>query len=142
METRFITPWDKFPPITWGGFCDRYPIFVGESFISDDSSIKTICCQRERNLLTDRNILPSQAAAEQHLALMQRHQLRDCYRQGWIPNWNNLYEIKYCIRKDLKIETISGSCCGLRFLSFQTWKVAMDFAHSFKDLIIKVGDLL
>ena len=31
-------------------------------------------------------VLPSKYAAKQHLALMQLHQLRDCYRQGWTPN--------------------------------------------------------
>lgn len=132
----------EFPPTSWEDFCDHYPILAGESFISDDSSIKTIGCLRERKSATDKNILPSPEAVEQHLALMQLHQLRDCYRQGWKPNWDDLNEDKYCVRKDLEIEVKYGPCCGSGFLSFQTWRLAMDFAYRFKCLIIKAGDLL
>ena len=41
----------------------------------------------DRDKDSDKNILPSKQAAEAHLALMQLHQLRDCYRQGWTPSF-------------------------------------------------------
>ena len=41
---------------------------------------------KNRDIYEDKNMFQSQKAAKQHLALMQLHQLRDCYRQGWIPS--------------------------------------------------------
>ena len=47
---------------------------------------------------TDKNVLPSKKAAEQHLALMQLHQLRDCYRNGWKPkSSSSVYSIENII---------------------------------------------
>lgn len=91
----------------------------------------------------DRNLLPSKEAVEQHLALMQLHQLRDCYRQGWIPDFSNSYIYKYCIHKigkdGIKIFEHSTYNC---FLSFQTEELAKEFLNNFRDLIVKAGDLI
>ena len=84
-------------------------------------------------------MVPSEKAAKQHLTLMQLHQLRDCYRQGWIPtNYNERYCIvnskqKYWITSELVI-----SC----FLSFRSEEIAKQFLNNFKDLIKQAGDLI
>ena len=95
----------------------------------------------ERDEREDRNILPNEKAAEQHLALMQLHQLRDCYRQGWDPSY--LYdEQKYNIINDVGLIEIRCSNIRVSFLSFQTREIAEQFLKNFKELIIQAGDLI
>ena len=74
-------------PKTWEEFCNNYPVKKGECFINYSSHIAEPDCT-DRGKYSDKNMLPSKRAAEQHLALMQLYQLRDCYRQGWEPDWN------------------------------------------------------
>lgn len=131
-------------PKTWEEFCkNNLIIYKKDCFIDRESSIKVFISSRVRDADTDRNLLPSREAAEQHLALMQLHQLRDCYRQGWIPDFSNSYIPKYCIHKvnknDIKIFEHSTYNC---FLSFQTEELAKEFLNNFMDLIILAGDLI
>ena len=72
-------------PETWEEFCRQFTKIRGEYYIDTDSIIYGDG-DGYRDPLYDRNMLPSKKAAEQHLALMQLHQLRDCYRQGWTPD--------------------------------------------------------
>ena len=83
-------------PETWEEFCKLYPIKEEEYYI-ELNSIPTEVSIGERFDHDDKNILPSKKAAEAHLALMQLHQLRDCYRQNWKPDWKNNCQAKYCI---------------------------------------------
>ena len=131
-----ITP--KLPK-TWEEFCELYPIKEGEKYIGLDSDL--LSNGGDRAIYSDKNMLPSEEAAKAHLALMQLHQLRDCYRQGWIPDWEDL-KFKYCIyyvENDYKIcQTMSNN----HFLSFQSTAIAEKFLKNFKDLIIQAGDLI
>ena len=134
-------------PKTWEEFCynnDRKP---NEAFIDNSSEIRLITERHERKPFGDRNILPSKQAAKQHLALMQLHQLRDCYRQGWIPNLENRSK-KYGIERiynliddktELRICEYSNTSL---FLTFPTLKLAEKFLNNFKDLIEQAGDLI
>ena len=83
-------------PETWEEFCKLYPRKKEEYYI-ELNSIPTEVPIGERLDNDDKNVLPSKKAAEAHLALMQLHQLRDCYRQGWKPDWKNNFQEKYCI---------------------------------------------
>ena len=85
--------------------------------------------------------MPSEKAAKQHLALMQLHQLRDCYRQGWKPDWNK-YSYKFCIIKDIDTYKIVNYHGIIRFLSFQSYKIAEEFLNNFRELIEEAGDLI
>ena len=68
-------------PNTWEEFCKNYPIKNGEYYI--DSLTQIIAPGwTVREIYGGQNILPSYKAAEAHLAYMQLHQLRNCYRQG------------------------------------------------------------
>ena len=129
-------------PKTWEEFCynnDRKP---NEAFITNSSEIQLITEQHERKPFGDRNILPSKQAAKQHLALMQLHQLRDCYRQGWIPDWNNSIQNKYVIYNFEGKFAISPYYCHSHFLAFQNEKRAEEFLNNFRDLIEQAGDLI
>lgn len=130
-------------PKTWEEFCSQFKIQYGEYYIYVDSSIKENS-DDYRNSIFDRNMLPSKKAAEQHLALMQLHQLRDCYRQGWEPDWSDRKN-KYCIVYN------GGSVCNYvisinafisTFLSFQSREVAQLFLDNFRNLIEEAGDLI
>ena len=80
-------------------------------------------------------------ATEQHLALMQLHQLRDCYRQGWIPNHEENSK-KWSITKFKNKLYACSACHYSSFLSFQTEEIAEQFLTNFKDLIEQAGDLI
>lgn len=80
--------------------------------------------------------------AKKYDALIKLEQLRDCWRQGWEPNWNNATQTKYCIccyRGEFKISTLYKT---RRFLSFPTYEMAEEFLECFRDLIEKAGDLI
>lgn len=107
-------------PKTWEEFCSKYGV-QNEYYIGSDSTIKRA-----------------------HLVLMQLHQLRDCYRQGWKPDWSDRKN-KYCIVYN------GGSVCNYiisinafisTFLSFQSREVAQLFLDNFRNLIKEAGDLI
>ena len=127
-------------PKTWEEFCynnDRKP---NEAFIDNSSEIRLITERHERKPFGDRNILPSKQAAKQHLALMQLHQLRDCYRQGWIPDED---DEKFIITVNYKEFYSVGKCINTKeFLAFQSREIAEEFLTNFQDLIKQAGDLI
>ena len=135
-------------PKTWEEFCKQNPIKEEEKYIDSSSNISSaMVFPTNRNFICDRNVLPSKEAAEQHLALMQLHQLRDCYRQGWIPDWKdskNKICIKYyntCSSTNTDY-TIIIRVNTKEFLSFQSRVIAEEFLNNFKDLIEQAGDLI
>ena len=105
-------------PKTWKEFCEMYHIKP------DDY----------------RNVLPSQQAAKAHLAYMKLHYLRDCYRQGWVPDWSNSKQ--WCIMFDTDTFIVQTGIYYNRFLSFQSQKIAEKFLNNFKGLIETAGDLI
>ena len=137
-------------PKTWEEFCKIKKLIDSEAYI--DSNSKCIEVDKcftiggwERNSYNDRNILPSKKAAEQHLALMQLHQLRDYYRQGWTPDWED-DSCKYTIVQKVTIKGIQHIVACYRttpcFLSFPTYKLTEEFLTNFRDLIEQAGDLI
>ena len=127
-------------PKTWEEFCRQNKIEKNECYLDACSCIVKALI-RERCEDSDRNVLPNKQVAEAHLALMQLHQLRDCYRQGWEPNWRNTSS-KHCIRKQGNSYIIV--CCGISvtFLSFQSREIAYEFLTNFRELIEQAGDLI
>ena len=134
-------------PKTWKEFCEQNEIKKSECYLDTSSSCIIERWVGERDISSDRNLLPSKEAAEAHLALMQLHQLRDCYREGWLPDWSNDPD-KYCIvrsynsitkRMELMIVDYDSTPS---FLSFQTLKLAKEFLTNFRELIEKAGDLI
>ena len=129
-------------PKTWDEFCEQNLIKRGEYFLNSFSTSEQGTCETIRHKDSDRNILPNKQATEQHLALMQLHQLRDCYRQGWTPDWNNSTQNKYVIYNLEGKFTISPYYCHSHFLAFQNEKRAEEFLTNFRDLIGQAGDLI
>ena len=133
-------------PKTWEEFCEQNNIKKSEYYL-DATSCIILIPDGKRCSSSDRNLLPSKEAAEQHLALMQLHQLRDCYRQGWIPDLAD-GSTKYCIERyydsdtrSIKHQVVSLSRTST-FLSFPTNKLAEEFLTNFHGMIKQVGDLI
>ena len=135
-------------PKTWEEFCKQNPIREGECFIDDCCSIEEIGKDGgTREEMRDKNILPSKQAAEAHLALMQLHQLRDCYRDGWQPNLKDDSD-KYGIERlynpvlrNIELRVAWHNDVSI-FLSFPTCELANEFLTNFRDLIEEAGDLI
>lgn len=127
-------------PKTWKEFCDQNALKLDEYFI-DNASYMIGVNVDERNETSDRNVLPSKQAAEQHLALMQLHQLRDCYRQGWEPNWIENTS-KWVIYKEKNCLVVVSAVFYSKFLSFPTRELAEEFLNNFRGLIEQAGDLI
>ena len=134
---------NKELPKTWEEFCKNYPRKKDEAYFDMCSQICTFPQDYEhRTEDTDKNLLPSKQAAEAHLALMQLHQLRDVWREGWLPDWKNSVQRKYVIKNidgEFLISLHYNSRC---FLAFQDDKRADSFRNCFIDLIRKAGDLI
>lgn len=80
--------------------------------------------------------------AKAAIALAQLSQLREVYRQGWVPDWYYAGEIKHSIIKlDGKIDSTS-LWRSAHFLSFQSLQVRDEFLKNFKDLIEEASPLL
>ena len=134
-------------PKTWKEFCKYNKIKEEECYLDTTSCIVKADIS-ERHSCIDKNILPNEQAAKAHLALMQLHQLRDCYRQGWIPDWTDNTEKyyiehrKYCDGIVSYYVTAHINTHIIKFLSFQSKELAIEFLDNFKDLIEQAGDLI
>ena len=128
-------------PKTWKEFCKNYLIGKAEYYINSTCRVCETRSETKRQEVFDRNILPSKQATEQHLALMQLHQLRDCYRQGWKPDLTipeNIFAI-FCTKGKYSVEEFIYSS---EFLSFQSKEIAQEFLNNFRELIEEAGDLI
>ena len=91
---------------------------------------------------SDKNVFATREQAEASIALAQLSQLREVYRQGWKPDWNDDNEIKYCIG-NLRNRLDSYESRGvLNFLSFQSLEICDEFLENFIDLIEKAKPLM
>ena len=133
-------------PKTWEEFCEQNMIKKSEYYLDSYSCILELW-DNKRDISSDRNVLPNRQAAEAHLALMQLHQLRDCYRQGWIPTED---KVSFGITKRITTDNcIIDNCLSIdrfvyysTFLSFPTKEIAEEFLTNFRDLIEQAGDLI
>ena len=127
-------------PNSWEEFCEMYHIKTDEWYVDANLDINAFRCG---NIYCKdyRNVLPSQQAAKAHIAYMKLHYLRDCYRQGWVPDWNNDFQNKYIIfyNEDYKVGSVWKY---QRFLSFQSKEIAEKFFNNFQELIKLAGDLI
>jgi hypothetical protein len=127
-------------PKTWEEFCKQNKKIENEYYLDNLSCIVKAKID-ERHECIDRNILPNKQAAETHLALMQLHQLRDCYRQGWEPNWEENYN-KYVIVKSKDEYRVFINNWTRHFLAFQDGERTEEFLTNFRELIEQAGDLI
>lgn len=115
-------------PKTWEDFCATTRLNIGNVIIYmyDNIRGRTNILDGNRCMYTNRSV------AEQHLALMKLHQLRDSYREG--------SKFPYAISRNGSHLYISNN--EDKFLSFQTKEIADEFLSNFSDLILQAGDLI
>ena len=127
-------------PKTWEEFCDNFPFKKGECVISYYGTIENV--EAEERYKQSVNTLPNKETAEAFLALMQLVQLRDCYRQGWTPDWEDDEQQKY------SVITYSGEVCTETrittkgVLSFQTAEIRDEFLKNFSELIEEAKEFI
>ena len=139
-KAQFETPIEQLPK-SWAEFCNTHEVQKGEAYIKDISTIYEAEKSGDtRDTYADMNILPSKQACRQHLALMQLHQLRDCWRDGWKPEPN---KTRWAITNDSRgcLEVNSWKDVGV-FLSFQDKERTELFLQHFHILIERAGDLI
>lgn len=143
-ETEYkIVEKKKELPESWDEFCETHPIKAGECWVSGYSEIREIAKGHngERNYKCN-NLLPNKEYAKAILALCQLIQLRDCYRQGWRPNWHNDDVTKYTIEFHNGTSFQRGMKWTFQtILSFQTEELRNEFYDNFGDLIEKIKPL-
>ena len=127
-------------PNTWEEFCEQNPIKDAECYINRNCEIVELEAN-PRNHATDRNILPSEASANAFIALMQLEQLRDKYRQGWVPDWTT-YSTKYSIYKNGNRIITEENINRNHFLAFQSEEICKKFYDNFIELIKTAKDLI
>ena len=88
------------------------------------------------------NTFKTREQSEASVALAQLSQLRDVYRQGWLPDWSDSREKKYCIVFDENDILLIYYYCLSHFLSFQDIETAKLFLENFRDLIEKAKPLM
>lgn len=130
----------KVLPKTWDEFCDFFPIKDTEYYIGSNSEILRNNC-KNRISCTDKNVLPSKEKAEAILALCQLIQLRDCYNDGWKPNWKDPSQNKHTIYYNTNYPDKGTNAVSTRVLVFKTKELRNEFFDNFKDLIEKLKPL-
>jgi hypothetical protein len=148
----------KFKPIvknelpkTWEEFCKTYNMTPNEYWIGDGSELKNTYA-KYRSPILDANMLPNKETAKAILALCQLIQLRDCYNDGWIPDWSKTNPTKVWWNiSDISKYTIyfneNRITCGLetsrqQILAFKTAEIRDQFLENFRDLIETAKPLL
>ena len=129
-------------PKSWDEFCEMFPIKEGESYIDEIS----VVIERDDNLNRlsdcDKSCLPNRATAEAVLALTQLIQLRDCYNQGWVPDWADCNVDKYVIEFDSgEIDAYIRETISTSPLYFKIKELRDEFLKNFRPLIEKLKPL-
>jgi hypothetical protein len=88
------------------------------------------------------NIFATEEQAKASIALAQLSQLREVYRNGWVPNWSSFEQDKFII--DFADNKINKSCYQVAdtFLAFQDKETRDLFLENFKDLIEQTKPLM
>ena len=120
-------------PTTWEEFCKTHPVKQEEAYINNCGLIGTVG-KGSRLPNVDKNVLPSKKMAEAILALCQLIQLRDCYNDGWQPNWASK-EFKYVLCPKNGSMQFGMNDTVSRILAFKTKELREKFLENFKDLI-------
>lgn len=127
-------------PKTWKEFCKNHPKQKHETYIGIFSTIETYGEISDRHYIQDKNLCPSEKSAEAHLAMMQLEQLRNCWWNGWKPEWD--FGAKYAIKNSEDELCIILIYNIAEFLAFPTREMAEEFLKCFRDLIEQAGDLI
>ena len=116
--------------------------FVESTKFTFNSSLEFIngFGQWSNGCLPNKSIGESSKIWDKYIALFQLEQLRNCWWNGWEPEWN--FCDKYAIKNDKNKLYIIVTYYISAFLVFPTREMAEEFLECFRDLIEKAGDLI
>jgi hypothetical protein len=112
--------------------------FIAGKMVMYDTKLKTVNTNADT---APRNTFATEEQAEASIALAQLSQLREVYRQGWKPDWNDTNP-KYVIEFNQNGIHKNIWYSLNNFLSFQSKEIAEQFLENFKDLIEKAKPLM
>lgn len=123
-------------PKSWREWKQAHP-YIGEEYLITNSSeiISSIGYRPSDNLLETRE------DAEAFLTLIKLKRLRDCYRQGWKPDWAK-DDIKSVIQVEEGIIIPAWEISFSYFLTFQSEEVRDEFLNNFKNMIEQVKEFI
>lgn len=127
-------------PKTWEEFCKNNPVEFKETYIYN-GRVNNVRTDGERTE-KDKDLLPNRETAEAFLALMQLIQLRDCYRQGWKPDWSCDGQQKYSVLTYSGEVSTDAGIVTQGVLSFQSEEIRNEFFKNFRELIEKAKELI
>lgn len=123
-------------PKTWEEWIKTNPYIKEEFYISTLSTVDVQNNYRKRSKYCYNN-LSSKEDAEGLLALIKLKRLRDCYNDGWKPDWEDDMQPKFCIELVFN-KTNCVTCWNTHaFLSFKNAELRNEFLNNFRELIEK-----
>jgi hypothetical protein len=106
-----------------------------------ESEIKA-CCNYSTSDKRQKNIFATKEQAEASIALAQLSQLMKVYNDGWVADWTDKWQTKYCVcfHSDniKKMDLLNANS----FLAFKDAKTRDLFLENFRDLILTAKPLL
>ena len=133
IKDRTIIIEDIPLPKTWEEYVENYPNIQTEKDCAYCIRFDIINRNRSpKRCKTDCNTL---GIAEGIIALQQLLQLRDVYRQGWRPDWEDINEPKFSIVIKGDDLDIDEDYIHQSILCFPTLDIARDFMYNFERLI-------
>ena len=118
-------------PKTWDEYCIKH----GEMGDRIKASLNTAYTMINKYTFSDYK------QTEAHIAMMKLHLLRDEYRNGWLPDWNDTNQEKFSIQMNRKNKKGRYSHVST-FLTFSNAALSDEFYNNFRDLIEQAGDLI
>lgn len=133
---------------------DRYDSIIltldGNQYQLDKDKIKTMCklvlptsfCEVESKYMQDRDLASLHHNYSNKLETLSKLlYLRDIYRNGWKPDWNNsgIKHVIYSIKEEL-IKTTNN--ISNRIFSFQSAEIRDKFYINFKEMLEEVKDFI
>ena len=127
-------------PKSWEEFCENYEVDDTEYYFDEDGNIIEIF-DRGRFKEIDKTLFRTKEQAEAMLAFIQLIRLRDVYRQGWKPDWND-GKPKYSIRNFSGViaEETTQFCANP--LSFQNEEIRNTYWKNFRNLIEQAKEFI
>lgn len=109
--------------------------------IKGDNGERAYAALHSCYIFVNNHVFANYHDTQKHIALMKLHLLRDEYRNGWLPDWNDTNQEKFAIQISRKNEK-GGYSHVSTFLTFQNAALSDEFYNNFRELIEQAGDLI
>ena len=127
---------EKELPKSWEGL-----VKISGYYTNIESEIRA-CCNYSTSDKRQKNIFATKEQAEASIALAQLSQLMKVYNGGWVADWKNNDEYKYCVYFFKNEITTDCSYSLNSFLAFKDEKTRDLFLENFRELILTAKPLL